>query len=67
MSWLKTLPVLGKLLLKGMELWERQQRAKQQKEREQKYEDIKNDSLGSHSQRFGGSSGRVRIDRTDNT
>lgn len=57
---LTSLPLIGRLLLKVAELWERRERAKQLKLQEQEHEDIKQDAKGRHAQRFGPSSGRMR-------
>ncbi|CAH8235301.1 conserved hypothetical protein [Vibrio aestuarianus] len=61
MTWLKALPIFGKLLLKVAGIWERQDRAKKVQQQERKYEAIKDDAKASHSQRFGASSGSVQL------
>lgn len=63
MTWLKTIPILGDLALKGVELWERRQAAKASQERETKYERIKANSSDRHSELFGDASGRMRVDK----
>ncbi|OAR43277.1 hypothetical protein EM55_010075 [Vibrio parahaemolyticus] len=60
---LESLPLIGKLLLKAAELWERRERAKQLKQQEQESDAIKKDAKAVHTDRFGASSGRVRVER----
>ncbi len=60
---LESLPLIGKLLLKAAELWERRVRAKQLKQQEQESDAIKQDAKTAHADRFGASSGRVRVER----
>ncbi|AEX22436.1 hypothetical protein VEJY3_09780 [Vibrio sp. EJY3] len=60
MGWASSVPILGALILKVIEVWERVQRAKEIEHQEQEYEDIKQDAKSRHAQRFGPSSGRMR-------
>ncbi|MGD8109368.1 hypothetical protein [Vibrio sp. TRT 17S01] len=64
---LKSLPLVSRLVLKASDMWERHQRAKQLQQQEQKYNAIKQDAKAKHTERFGASSGRVRIDVESNS
>lgn len=62
MSWVKAIPILGKLVLAVLEACQKRQRQQQAQQQEQEREAIKQNPEDRHRERFGGSAGRVSID-----
>ncbi len=62
MSLISSLPILGKLAVKLLEAWDKNEKRKQLLKQEQMLNEIKEKPKSSHSKYFGPSRGRLRDD-----